>query len=139
MSNSIQQLLTYLARTELNDDSKIADKEVQAILSKKPEINHLSNCTKPKPMHLAKKKKYMPKISLPSPKLKTEIKIKNKSLFKKKELNLEDGPIFGFMKKVNQSRDTQEMKIKKRKKNDGSPFCVKMVPFKKIKKSVENN
>lgn len=67
MSYSIQQLQTILAKIDLNNDSEIADKEVQAILSKSPENNPLSKCTKPKPMHMTKTKTYMSQFNLPSP------------------------------------------------------------------------
>ena len=134
MSYSIQELQTILAKFDLNDDSEIADAEVQAILSKSPENNPLSKCTKPKPMHITKTETYIPKISLPSPKLeKTEI---NKSLFKKEELKLQNDFILGFMKEISQSRGTQEMRSKKRKLNQGKPLYVKMVPF-KMKKNLK--
>ena len=141
MSYSIQQLLTYLASIKLNDDSETADKEVRAILSKNPENNPLSKYTKPKPIHITKTVTYMPKISLPSPKLKTPII--NKSLFKKEEPKLQKHLLLRFMKKIkqSQSRDTQEMNnyIKKRKKNPGSTFYVSMEPFKMKNKKIRNN
>tara|TARA_B100001093_G_scaffold488218_1_gene525201 strand:+ start:113 stop:547 length:435 start_codon:yes stop_codon:yes gene_type:complete len=140
MSYSIEELQTYLASIELNDNSEIADKEVQAILSKSPENNPLSKCTKPKPMHITKTKTYMPQFNLPSPKLKSKNQINVLSKRDKKaESKKEDSFILGFIKKENQSRNTQEMRIKKRKLNN--PFYVKMEPFKmknkKFKKSVE--
>ena len=137
MSYSIQQLQTILAKIDLNDDSEIADAEVQAILSKSPENNPLSKCTKPKPMHITKTETYMPQFNLPSPKLKSK-KATNvlSKRDKKAESQKEDSFILGFIKKGNQSRDTQEMRSKKRKLNQGKPLYVKMVPF-KMKKNLK--
>ena len=87
----------------MNDDCESADKEVQDILNKNDKINSLK-CKKPKKMYKIKNDLIIPKIetNVLSKKTMTEFQ-QHKSL------------VLNFIKTENYMRETQEMKVKKKK------------------------
>ena len=128
MSYSIEQLKSILEKFDLNDDSESADKEVQEILSFKPNMNSLYY-KNPKKLYKIKTDLNIPKINLPIPVIKPKKETNVLSKRKNLELNQLNSFILSFIKTENHMRDTQEMKIKKRK------FVLKMEPFKHEKKA----
>ena len=128
MSYSIEQLKSILKKFDLNDDAESADKEVQEILSSKPNMNSLYY-KNPKKLYKIKTDLIIPKINLPFPVIKPKKETNVLSKRKNLELNQLNSFILSFIKTENHMRDTQEMKIKKRK------FVLKMEPFKHEKKT----